>query len=50
MTLTIALFLDSYGNTAVTGICDGGYYCPAGMNMSDPTEYTCPQGQSTLTM
>ena len=33
-----------YGNTAVTAACDAGYYCPAGMNVSNPTEYTCPQG------
>ena len=33
-----------YGNIAVTAQCDQGYYCPAGMNVSNPTQYTCPQG------
>ena len=28
----------------MTATCDAGYYCPAGMNISNPTEYTCPQG------
>ena len=41
---TQGYYCGGYGLTAVTDQCDAGYYCPAGMNVSNPTEYTCPQG------
>ncbi|XP_062606170.1 multiple epidermal growth factor-like domains protein 6, partial [Saccostrea cucullata] len=37
-------YCSGYGNTYPTAECDAGYYCPAGMNISNPSEYTCPQG------
>ncbi|CAC5381825.1 unnamed protein product [Mytilus coruscus] len=33
-----------YGNPAASGPCTVGFYCPTGMNISTPGEYTCPQG------
>lgn len=38
------------GNSAVSGPCDPGYYCPPGMNVSNPADYTCPQGTSLSTL
>lgn len=33
-----------YGNVMATGQCDAGFYCPSGMNLSSPAEYTCSEG------
>ena len=38
-------YCSGYGNVYPTAQCDTGYYCPTGMNVSNPSEYTCPQGQ-----
>lgn len=38
-------YCDGYGNDLPTGSCDAGYYCPTGMNVSSPAEYTCPEGR-----
>ena len=45
---TQGYYCGGYGLTAVTDQCDAGYYCPPGMNVSNPTEYTCPQGKLKL--
>ena len=37
-------YCQGYGNEEPTGPCAAGYYCPSGMNISNPAEYTCPQG------
>ncbi|CAH1789576.1 unnamed protein product, partial [Owenia fusiformis] len=33
-----------YGNIAVDGDCDPGYYCPEGMSSSTPADFPCPVG------
>lgn len=34
-----------YGNPAASGLCTVGFYCPSGMNITTPGEYTCPEGK-----
>ena len=41
-------YCDGYGNDLPTGFCDAGYYCPVGMNVSSPAEYTCPEGRAVF--
>ena len=42
---TQGYYCDGYGNDNPTGQCSAGYYCPTGMNVSTPAEYTCPEGE-----
>lgn len=41
-------YCSGYGNVYPTAECDLGYYCPAGMNVSNPSEYTCPEGTTKI--
>ena len=37
-------FCQGYGNTAPTGPCNAGYYCPGGQQISNPNEFVCAAG------
>eukprot|EP00704_Kipferlia_bialata_P000894 g894.t1 len=45
---TAGSYCSGTGNSAVTGDCAIGYYCPAGQSQADPVAYVCPKGSYCL--
>lgn len=41
---TKGYYCAGYGNDKPSGPCDPGYYCPSGMSVQNPPQYTCPVG------
>ena len=41
---TPGTYCETYGLLKPTGLCSSGFYCPEGMNNSQPSEYECPVG------
>lgn len=37
-------YCSGVGNPEPSGVCDAGYYCPGGQNVSAPINYQCPRG------
>lgn len=52
---TAGSYCEGFGNSAVTGDCEAGFYCPAGQKVKRPISnicsagYKCPTGSSTQT-
>ena len=41
-------YCEDYGLAVPTGECDAGYFCPEGITVLRPTEYSCSPGHFCL--